>query len=242
MARLTPLDADREGVAALRDTRALVPAAVQIGGPGEDRLIGTAGPDRLAGRAGADLLRGLAGPDELQGGRGADILTGHRGADRLIGGRGGDELRGGFGADVLRAGPGADLLDGGRGSDVLTGGGGADVFRLGALGALDRILDFDQAGGDQLDLGPLLERVGPADRIEDFVELRVSPEGTLVAVDPSGSGDAFVDAALLVDIVLDDPAPVPDPIADRSSPAGSRSSWSISSRRRRAARRNRSRC
>ncbi len=218
MARLTPLDADREGVAALRDARALVPAAIEIGGPGDDRLIGTAGPDRLAGRAGADLLRGLAGPDELQGGRGADILAGHRGADRLIGGRGGDELRGGFGADVLRAGPGADLLDGGRGSDALTGGGGADVFRLGALGALDRILDFDQAGGDQLDLGPLLERVGPADRIEDFVELRVSPEGTLVAVDPSGSGGAFVDAALLVDTVLDDPARVPNPIAARIEP------------------------
>ena len=220
MASPTQLHPDRDSVGAERDSRALVPAAIEIGGPASDRLIGTAGPDRLAGRGGADLLRGLAGADELHGGRGADILTGNRGADRLIGGRGGDELRGGLGADVLRAGPGADLVDGGRGSDALTGGRGADVFRLAALDALDRILDFDQAGGDQLDLAPLLRGFGPADRIEDFIELTTSPEGTLVAVDRSGSGSGFVDAALLVDIVLDEPARVNDPIPEPIEPGG----------------------
>ena len=34
------------------------PAVVRVGGPGDDRLIGTADPDRLNGRGGDDVLQG----------------------------------------------------------------------------------------------------------------------------------------------------------------------------------------
>jgi Ca2+-binding RTX toxin-like protein len=67
-----------------------------------------------------------------------------------------DELSGGSGDDSLAGGTGDDLLIGGRGSDLLSGGEGADTFRYGRLGQLtvghDRIVDFDGAAGDRIDL------------------------------------------------------------------------------------------
>ena len=211
MVWMAPFDDVRESLVSKRDVVALVPAAVRVGGPGDDRLIGTAAADRLAGQGGDDILRGLAGADELRGGSGADRLAGGRDDDQLLGGRG---------ADTLRGGAGVDLLDGGRGADALIGGGGADVFRIRQLGAVDRVLDFDQTAGDQLDLGSLRASLGLERVVEDFIRLQPVAEGTLVAVDGSGSGAAFVDAALLVDTVVADPQPIGDPIPQPVAPSG----------------------
>ena len=67
-----------------------------------------------------------------------------------------DELSGGSGDDSLAGGAGDDLLIGGRGSDLLSGGEGADTFRYTRLGQLtsghDKIVDFDAAAGDRIDL------------------------------------------------------------------------------------------
>ncbi|HJV68769.1 hypothetical protein [Ideonella sp.] len=47
----------------------------QVGGPGDDTLVGRRGPDTLAGRAGNDVLSGQGGADVLYGGPGDDTLV-----------------------------------------------------------------------------------------------------------------------------------------------------------------------
>ena len=182
---------------------------VRRGGPGNDRLRGSDEADTVLGGPGDDLLQGLAGPDRLFGQQGEDRISAGPGQDLVVGGPGRDQLNGG---------PGRDILDGGRGADRVTGGLGPDIFRVGHLDDLDR-LHFDQASGDQMDLGPLLGRFGPDDRIESFIEFRPSPAGTIVAVDRGGSGGPFVDAALLVDTELSMPQLVtPNPIPEAIAP------------------------
>lgn len=59
---------------------------VQVGGPGDDLLVGTPFRDRLAGGGGRDVLEGRGGDDELSGGEGLDtaVYAGRR-ADFDIG-------------------------------------------------------------------------------------------------------------------------------------------------------------
>jgi glucose/arabinose dehydrogenase len=216
-------DDDRHGATGQAELAGLLrPSASLIGTAGADRLVGTADADRIDGLAGDDQLVGKGGDDQLHGNRGGDTLHGNkgddrlwgdRGADELFGGRGDDELSGQRGSDELRGGGGRDVLDGGLGADLLQGGSGADVFRFSALdGLVDEILDFDLSAGDQLDLS--LD--DPNASIDAFVQLRLEPRGTIVAVDPSGGGD-HVDAALVVGVDLTTPLealtdPIPQPI------------------------------
>jgi Ca2+-binding RTX toxin-like protein len=134
-------------------------------GSGDDRVFAGAGNDLANGGAGDDLLSGMEGDDSLVGSLGADTLAGGAGSDLLRGGDGNDLLMGGAGPDRLFGDAGDDLLVGGGGGDRLTGGDGADVFRWTGIAdspggiEADRVLDFDAAEGDVLDVSALVAGV-----------------------------------------------------------------------------------
>jgi Ca2+-binding RTX toxin-like protein len=82
--------------------------STQLGGTGNDNLIGTAGADVISGAGGNDQVSGLNGKDLICGGDGRDLLRGGKGKDTLRGELGKDTLKGGKGADALKGGPGKD--------------------------------------------------------------------------------------------------------------------------------------
>ncbi len=105
---------------------------------------------------------------EMFGSSGDDEITGSPADDILMGGSGDDMLDGGSGG----AG-GADTLMGGAGADVLTGGDGDDDFGFygdsssyvtfkddGTPQGHDTIMDFNDAGADEIYLGDDLNIVG----------------------------------------------------------------------------------
>jgi len=125
------------------------------GTAGNDTLNGGAGADIILGLAGDDILKGNGGNDELQGDGGKDKLYGLDGDDTLYGGDDIDQLLGGNGNDALHGDAGDDIMIGGLGKDTLTGGTGKDIFSYSltsesAVGAADRILDFNASQGDKL--------------------------------------------------------------------------------------------
>lgn len=133
-----------------------------FGGDGADSILGGADFDAINGNKGDDVIDGgSGGADWLLGGQGDDritahagdvILNGNLGADTINGGPGADALRGGQGDDLLNGGDGADQLFGDRGNDQMSGGAGADVFHFAVAGGIDRILDFNAAEGDRIQL------------------------------------------------------------------------------------------
>ena len=144
-----------------------------VGGLGTDQLFGGDEADELYGREDGDYLQGDGGADRLYGEGGDDLLVGGLGADQLFGGDGADELygredadylQGDAGADRLYGDEGNDTLVGGAGADTLLGGAGADLFAFTTLDAgVDRILDFDRAAGDRIDLSSLDANTATAD-------------------------------------------------------------------------------
>ena len=98
-------------------------AATKVGGPGNNRVLGTGGNDDLLGRSGNDRIVGFGGKD---------VMVGGRGNDRMVGGTGNDFLFGDFGSDRIVGGPGDDVIgDGERkdgASDLLIGGSGSDFM------------------------------------------------------------------------------------------------------------------
>ena len=131
----------------------------QIGGDGDDSLVGQLGNDTLEGAGGNDVLIGGVGDDVLKGGAGDDYIEGGSGADRMDGGSGVDTLSyrhdttgvvvdlGGSasggeaqgdtitGFENVIGGSGDDVLTGTSYNNVLEGGGGAD--RLNGGGGFD---------------------------------------------------------------------------------------------------------
>ena len=91
-----------------------------IGGPGNDKLIGTGAANSLDGAGGNDTLQGVGGNDSLIGNAGGDFLYGGYGRDSVIGGLGADALFGEGDGDYLYAQDGTRdaRIDGGAGSDV----------------------------------------------------------------------------------------------------------------------------
>lgn len=180
----------------------------QVGGRGDDLIVGGFGSDRLIGRGGDDVIFGLFGDDRLRGGGGGDRLNGGRGDDVLKGGRGDDRLRGGRGDDVLEGGRGDDVLKGGRGDDVLAGGSGDDILN-GGPGA-DRLL-FDPSSpseGDDLikgfELGLDKIVLNAADIVRadaDLVAASGDPEG-LDASDFDADDDWRVEASVSGNVVV----------------------------------------
>ena len=124
------------------------------GGDDFDDAHGNMGDDTVHGGGGGDWVVGGKDQDQLFGDGGGDIVYGNLGNDTCDGGDGGDIVRGGQGDDVLSGGAGNDWLAGDRGSDTLAGGAGADVFHTWSEAAIDRVLDFNAAEGDRVNLLP----------------------------------------------------------------------------------------
>ncbi|MBW4547869.1 MAG: hypothetical protein KME25_25995 [Symplocastrum torsivum CPER-KK1] len=119
---------------------------------------GRAGNDTLFGRDDSqDRLYGNKGNDTLLGNGGSDVLFGGYGSDTLYGGSGIDELYGGYGEDYLIGYGGGtapdfdfDLLAGGKGADTFVLGEGFAFYTSPVSNEHARIIDFNRAEGDKL--------------------------------------------------------------------------------------------
>ncbi len=183
-----------------------------VGGAGNDTLQALDGADTLDGGSGADSLNGGGGDnrllgggdnDVLNGGAGNDMLLGDAGDDKVNGGSGDDMVFGGAGADRLTGGDGSDVLQGDTGADLLTGNGGADRFVIAVADAVDRVLDFDVAEGDVLDLGLLFDAIGqpvPLDAIDRYLSVVQSGRTVFIGIDPLGDG-AFTQVAEIANML-----------------------------------------
>ena len=185
------------------------------GGDGADTLFGWHGFDLLQGENGDDRMYGENGNDRLYGDAGLDILDGGSGSDRLFGGADADTLLGGDGNDELFGGDGNDVLDGGLGRDILIGGTGADTFAFGEggsarfMGTADRILYFNRAEGDRIDLSQIDAIAGGADDAFSFIgksafssvagQLRYFTSGGSAYLAGDTDGDGSADFIVAVD-------------------------------------------
>jgi Ca2+-binding RTX toxin-like protein len=188
-------------------------------------LTGNAGNNRLNGLAGADTMIGGLGDDtyivdspgdtvvELAG-EGLDIVQSSGSAalsanvERL-------ELMGtananGVGTDsanYLIGNDGNNILTGKRGLDALEGGGGADTFRYLALSdsnavtGMDRVVDFDFAEGDRINVSAIDADAGLAGNqaFETLIEagqFRFSKAGSYFLAEFNVNGDATADLAI----------------------------------------------
>ena len=149
------------------------------GGNAFDDINGNMGNDTAHGNAGDDWVVGGKGDDLLFGDAGDDIVLGNLGNDTVNGGDGNDVVRGGQGDDSLTGGPGADFVSGDRGNDTMTGGPGADIFHSSQDAGIDKVLDFNLAEGDRVQLDPgttfTVSQVG-ADTV---IDMGPSPGGAL---------------------------------------------------------------
>lgn len=186
----------------------------------DDLIIGSAHSGVAQGKVGAGssyvVLGGAFQPGPTSTTE-DDSLLGGAGPQGMESGSGNDVLRGKDGRDTLSGGGGDDRLSGGRGTDVLSGGAGKDRFWYddNALGAADRILDFDPTQGDRIVLRAVDAVVGtPADDAFTVIgtaafsrtagELRWSDIGRgvqRIEADVDGDGDAD----LVIDVANDAP-------------------------------------
>ena len=156
--------------------------------------------------AGNDADNILNGTDE------ADAMSGRGGNDTMSGAAGNDLIDGGSGDDIIRGDAGDDQIFGGPGRDQLFGGLGADKFNIGSLiFATDRVMDFNAAQGDKLDLTQLFESTdyipGVSDQAELFQLNQVDGDndGTAddiqvkVDLDGPGTNFAFQQIAVMID-------------------------------------------
>ncbi|HZG10145.1 MAG TPA: M10 family metallopeptidase C-terminal domain-containing protein [Allosphingosinicella sp.] len=149
----------------------------------------TDGRFTVLGGAGGDIIAGGATGDYLAGNAGDDQLFGMGGNDTLVGGAGADQLRGGFGNDTFRFLSASDS----------------------AVGAPDRIVDFNAGGGsDKIDLAGIDANSGvDGDQAFTFIgsaaftgagQLRAAYDAStkLWSVEGDIDGDGNADFAILV--------------------------------------------
>ena len=115
--------------------------------------------ENLFGSAHDDVFVGNPLGNTLKGAGGEDSLLGFSGNDSLWGGADDDQLFGLNDNDRLDGDAGDDWLEGGLGRDEMNGGADADTFRWNAanetslnVSTADRVMDFDFADGDRIDL------------------------------------------------------------------------------------------
>ena len=127
--------------------------------------------------------------DTLPGGHALTVTSGTTGM-----------LIGNDGNDILNGDVGKDVLIGGTGDDTLTGGLGADVFKwnlndqiTSSPQALDRVMDFNVAQGDSLDLKDLLvgehSTSGGTYNLAQFMQFTVESGKLVLSVDHNGAVD-----------------------------------------------------
>lgn len=196
------------------------------GDDGQDTLNGGDGADRLDGGDRHDVLSGGNGNDTAMGGGGNDVVSGGTGndslygdekqelvplysgySDKLFGNSGNDTLNGGSGDDFLSGGTGNDVLIGGYGADTLLGGAGRDRFMFQhEVDFGNKILDFNPASGDRVDLASIDADLNTAGN-QAFTllitygapfsgaagELRKVVEGGSLIIEGDVSGDGFAD-------------------------------------------------
>lgn len=161
------------------------------GGPGNDTIHGGDGGNLMGGGPGNDLIHGGRGNDTIWGGGGNDVIHagggnnviwGAPGNDTIYGGAGNDVIGGGAGNDLIHGGAGNDTIYGGTGNDTIWGGAGADRFIFFREQQSNRIMDFNPAEGDVLQLKQWLWRnAGPltaAQVVERFGS--INAQGDLV--------------------------------------------------------------
>jgi len=204
------------------------------GDGGNDHMLGGRDGDKIYGQAGDDLIGGQEGDDFIDGGLGRDRLFGDAGADHIIGGAendsifgqdgndliggqdGDDYIDGGNGRDILFGDAGNDTIAGGAGADDLYGQAGADRFVFSAIGesiagGADRLLDFDRAAGDLIDLSAIDANLGtPEEDAFTFVgtsaftnragELRYEVIDNQVHVSGDANGDGVADLTFVVNM------------------------------------------
>ncbi len=124
------------------------------GGSGFDDANGNMGNDTIHGNGGDDYSVGGKDNDVLFGDAGNDIVWGNLGNDTCDGGDGNDQVRGGQGDDSVSGGAGDDFVSGDRGNDTISGGAGADLFHGSQDAGIDRVIDFNLAEGDRVELDP----------------------------------------------------------------------------------------
>ncbi len=124
------------------------------GGSGFDDANGNMGNDTIHGNGGDDYSVGGKDNDVLFGDTGDDIVWGNLGNDTCDGGDGNDQVRGGQGDDSVSGGAGNDFVSGDRGNDTISGGAGADLFHGSQDAGIDRVIDFNAAEGDRVELDP----------------------------------------------------------------------------------------
>ncbi|WP_342116888.1 type I secretion C-terminal target domain-containing protein [Pseudoduganella sp. OTU4001] len=199
------------------------------GGAGNDLLEGGSGTDNLYDSEGENILRGGAGGDFIWISGGRFTAEGGDGDDRLQASAGGGSLDGGAGNDILSIGGFDGSADparsvsasGGDGDDrivveyqgsgtvefTLEGGEGADTFVFQSApggGSWNYIIrDFDLAGGDRIDLTPLLPWDFEGNPFGKSGHLKLQQEGadTVVWLDRDGAANTSLAAVKLVTIL-----------------------------------------
>ena len=210
---------------------------IMTGGTGDDTYIVDALGDVVIENSGEgiDTVRSFlsfALPEHVENLRliGSEAMTGTGNAlDNFIRGADGDDIiSGNEGADRLSGGQGDDILRGGKGVDRLIGNDGSDTFVFidGDTGTerslADRIIDFDRAEFDRIDLSAMdADTTSTGDQAFEFIgsaafsrsagelHLIASGNGSFLEGDTDGDGVAdfsifLVGAALLEtgDLVL----------------------------------------
>ena len=125
-----------------------------VGGSDFDDANGNMGNDTVSTGAGEDYCVGGKDNDSLSGGADYDLVYGNLGDDTVNGDDGDDIVRGGQGNDVVNGGNGADFVSGDKGDDTMSGGAGADAFHTFGDAGIDRVIDFNLAQGDRVQLDP----------------------------------------------------------------------------------------
>ena len=124
------------------------------GSPSFDDINGNMGNDTCVGGLGSDFVVGGKDNDVLFGEAGEDLVYGNLGSDTCEGGDGNDIIRGGQDNDVTNGGAGDDFVSGDKGDDTMSGGAGADTFNTFGDAGIDRVIDFNLAEGDRVQLAP----------------------------------------------------------------------------------------
>jgi RTX toxins and related Ca2+-binding proteins len=163
-----------------------------LGGSGFDDIHGNMGNDTGSGGLGDDWVVGGKDEDLLFGDAGNDIVYGNMGADTCDGGDGADVVRGGQANDTISGGAGDDFLSGDRGDDTISGGAGADIFNTFADAGLDRVLDFNLAQGDRVQLEAGTQHTVAQVGADTVISMNGGGQMVLVGVQLSSLGSDWI--------------------------------------------------